>query len=250
MYDSNKEGYYMFEIDDQKSTLMHRRIQVSDARDSRTLVRPAAARTDVEEEPDADRAIEEFLNDELLQDVEAKKDENPPEKAHKVSPKKKIRKYPPVHFSTPSILLVLACAVIAVFAIVFVVDLNSPDISTRVAAMQNSIDAVYPKYTPRGYTISDITSESGKVVLNFRNTETEEEYSLTEEDPSLQEIKSLDEYVLDKYGSSYAKYTEQNIDVYIGTRGAVWMADGLLYELSIQTGSLTKKQILTIAVSR
>ena len=145
--------------------------------------------------------------------------------------KAKKQKAPKVHFGLGRVVLALSCAAAAVFAIVYFVNLNMPDISMRVAAMQTGIDAKYPGYVPRDFSLSDITSEDGKITLNFKNSGT------------------LTNFVKDEYGENYSTVREQGLTIYISGSDAAWVNGGVVYKIDTTAGSLTKKQINTIATS-
>ena len=162
--------------------------------------------------------------------------------------RRKIRRYPPTEFGLKRVALAMATAAVVVFGVVYLVNANTPDISMKVAAMQNGIDAVYPAYTPRGFALSDITSENGKVTLNFKNPETGAAYSLTEE--AVSENVTLLEYIDETFGANYTRIDEQGISVYIGNNGAAWAHNGVVFKLKITSGSLTRKQITTIATTQ
>lgn len=162
--------------------------------------------------------------------------------------RRKIRRYPPTEFGLKRVALAMATAAVVVFGVVYLVNANTPDISMKVAAMQNGIDAVYPAYTPRGFALSDITSENGKVTLNFKNPETGATYSLTEE--AVSENVTLLEYIDETFGANYTRIDEQGISVYIGNNGAAWANNGVVFKLKITSGSLTRKQITTIATTQ
>lgn len=162
--------------------------------------------------------------------------------------RRKIRRYPPTEFGLKRVALAMATAAVVVFGVVYLVNANTPDISMKVAAMQNGIDAVYPAYTPRGFALSDITSENGKVTLNFKNPETGAAYSLTEE--AVSENVTLLEYIDETFGANYTRIDEQGISVYISNNGAAWTNNGVVFKLKITSGSLTRKQITTIATTQ
>ena len=86
-----------------------------------------------------------------------------------------------LHFGFAHVMLALSCAAAVVFAIVYFVNLNMPDISLKVAAMQSGIEASYPSYVPRNFTLSSITSENGKIALDFDNSAENAKFTLTEE---------------------------------------------------------------------
>lgn len=165
------------------------------------------------------------------------------------SKKMKKQKEPKVHFGLGRVVLALSCAAAAVFAIVYFVNLNMPDISMRVAAMQTGIDAKYPGYVPRDFSLSDITSEDGKITLNFRNAGTGDAFSLIEEQSSWDSNALLTNFVKGVYGENYSIVREQGLTIYISGSDAAWVNGGVVYKIDTTAGSLTKKQINTIATS-
>ncbi len=162
---------------------------------------------------------------------------------------KKTKKSPKLHFGLGRVVLALSCAAAAVFAIVYFVNLNMPDISMRVAAMQTGIEASYPSYVPRDFSLSDITSEDGKVILNFKNAETGDAFSLAEENSSWDSNALLTNFVKDEYGEDYSIVREQGLTIYMSGSDAAWVNGGVVYKLNTTSGILTKKQIRSIAVS-
>ena len=158
-------------------------------------------------------------------------------------------KTPWIHFSFKRVLLALACSAVAVFAIVYFVNLNAPNISLKVAAMQTGIEASYPAYVPRDYSLSDITSENGKITLNFKNTSAEGGFSIIEEKSSWDTNALLNNFVREEYGENYVVIKEQGLTIYISNGNAAWVNGGIIYKLKSSTNQLTKKQIKSIAVS-
>lgn len=154
-----------------------------------------------------------------------------------------------VHFGFKRFALALACAAAAVFAIVYFVNLNKPDIALRVAAIQNGIEASYPKYTPRGFNLTDITSENGRITLNFNDEAAENSYTIVEEKSSWDSNALLANYAKPNYEDNYTVIKEQGLTLYVSNNEACWVNGGILYKLKITSGSLTKKQIKTIATS-
>lgn len=154
-----------------------------------------------------------------------------------------------LHFGIGRVLLALACATAAVFAIVYFVNLNMPDISLKVAAMQTGIEASYPSYVPRDFSLSDITSEDGKITLNFSNSSTGDTFSLVEERSTWDSNALLSNYVREAYGENYTIVRDQGLTLYISNSDAAWVNGGIVYKLKTVSGNLTKKQIRSIAVS-
>ncbi len=163
---------------------------------------------------------------------------------------KKSTKGEKMHFGLGRVALALGCAAVAVFAIVYFVNLSMPDFSLKVAAMQTGIDATYPSYVPRDYNLSNITSENGKIVLEFKNYTDDHSYTLTEESSSWDSNALLENYVKSNYEKDYSTVKEQGLTIYMGGRKAAWVNGGVFYEISTsENGLLTKKQITTIANS-
>lgn len=154
-----------------------------------------------------------------------------------------------VHFGFRRILLALVCTATAVFAIVYFVNLNTPNISIKVAAMQSGIDATYPSYVPRDFNLSDITSENGKITLNFKNNASGDSFSLIEEKSSWDSNALLNNYVKNEFSEDYVTIKEQGLTIYISGNNAAWVNGGIIYKIKATSGSLTKKQIKSIAVS-
>lgn len=184
-----------------------------------------------------------------LKDLAIKKALASAEKTTKNDKKAKKVKGEKVHFGFGRVVLALSCAAAAVFAIAYFVNLNMPDISLRVAAMQTGIEASYPSYVPRDFSLSDITSEEGKITLNFRNATTGDAFSLVEEQSSWDSNALLTNFVKDAYGENYTAVREQGLTLYISGSSACWVNGGVVYKLTTTNGSLTKKQIKSIATS-
>ena len=154
-----------------------------------------------------------------------------------------------MRFGFGRVMLALSCAAAAVFAIAYFVNLNMPDISLRVAAMQTGIDATYPGYVPRDYNISSITSEDAKITLEFSNSSNNTKFTLTEEASSWDSNALLTNYVKEAYKDNYTIVREQGLTIYISESSAAWVNGGIVYKLNANPGVLTNKHIRSIAVS-
>lgn len=165
------------------------------------------------------------------------------------SSKKKAKDATGMHFGFGRVMLALGCAAVAVFAIVYFVNLNMPDISMRVAAMQTGIDSSYPNYVPRDYKISSITSEDGKIILEFVNSNTGGSFTLIEERSSWDTNALLSNYVKGEFGDNYTVVREQGLTIYISGSNASWVNGGIMYKIEAAGNILTNKQIRSIATS-
>ncbi|MBR3132154.1 hypothetical protein IKG33_01970 [Candidatus Saccharibacteria bacterium] len=162
---------------------------------------------------------------------------------------KKGRGIEKLHFSFGRVMLAMSCAVVVVLAIVYFVNLNMPDISLRVAAMQTGIEASYPNYVPRGYNLADIASENGRITLRFENGGAEDSFSLIEEHSSWDSNALLTNYVEMEYGDNYTVIKEQGLSLYISDSNAAWVNGGIVFKIKSSSNNLTKKQLKSIAVS-
>ena len=153
----------------------------------------------------------------------------------------------PKNFGVAKAVLTIACLSTAVFAVVYFINLNSSNVSLKVAAVQSGIEAVYPSYIPRGYALADVTSASGKITMKFKADAGA--YTITEEQAEWNSAGVLANYVKPTYGDSYTVIEEQGLTLYTSDHWAAWVNGGMFYTLTVNSGSLTKKQIKTIATS-
>ena len=191
-----------------------------------------------------DQAIQKALAS--AEKIETEEGKEMPKQAKKVKTKKVGGQ---MHFGFGRIMLATACAAAAVFAIAYFVNLNMPDISLRVAAMQTGMDPTYPNYVPRDYSVASITSEAGKIAMEFKNASTGDSFTLTEEKSSWDTNALVSNFVKDEYGENYTIVREQGLTIYVSGSDAAWVNGGIVYKITTNSGSLTNKQIRSIAVS-
>lgn len=144
--------------------------------------------------------------------------------------------------------LAFVCAVICVGAVTYFVGTNIPDISVRVAAMQTGVEASYPSYIPRDYSLKDISSESGKIVITFEGPE-RSSFTLTEEKSSWDSTTLLRNYVEPTWKDNYTSTHEQGITIYVSGSNAAWVNGGVLYKINSTGANLTNKQLRNIVTS-
>lgn len=152
------------------------------------------------------------------------------------------------NFGAKKLALALGCAALAVGVVAYFVSTNTPDLSVRVAAMQSGIDASYPAYVPRGYSLSDIVSEENKLSMTFSASDGNS-FELVEEKSAWDNETLEENYVKSTWGNNYTSVREQGITIYISASDATWVNGGLLYKLNASGNNLTKKQIKSIVVS-
>ena len=149
---------------------------------------------------------------------------------------------------TKKLLLAIGCAALVVGIIGYFVSVNTPDISVRVAAMQTGIDATYPTYIPRGYSLSDIVSEEKKISMTFSDSEGSS-FTVTEEKTAWDNETLEASYVRSSWGNNYTSVREQGITIFIAGSNAAWINGNVLYKINSSGNNLTKKQIKSIVTS-
>ena len=149
---------------------------------------------------------------------------------------------------TKKLLLAFGCAALVVGVIGYFVSRNTPDIYVRVAAMQTGIDATYPTYIPRGYSLSDIVSEDKKISMTFSDAESSS-FTVSEEKTSWDNETLETSFVKATWGNNYTSVREQGITIFIAGSNATWINGNILYKITASGNNLTKKQIKSIVTS-
>lgn len=161
-----------------------------------------------------------------------------PAKPTKIKSKKKVRR---IVFAT-------LCSAATVGLLAFFINTNMPDISVRVAAMQTGIEASYPTYVPRGYSLNSVTSEkTGQIVMRFINGDNNA-FQLEEENSTWDSTALLNNYVKPNF-NEYATLREQGVTIYIHGGDAAWVNGGIFYQVHTQGEALTKEQIRNLVTS-
>lgn len=160
-------------------------------------------------------------------------------KTKKIKGKKKTRR----------VILALACSAATVGLLAFFINANMPDISVRVAALQTGIEASYPTYIPRGYSLKSVTSEkSGQIMMRFENEEGAS-FKLEESNSTWDSTALLNNYVKVNFSGDYTTLREQGITIYVYGSDAVWVNGGIFYHISAKNTNLSKEQIRNLVVS-
>lgn len=160
-------------------------------------------------------------------------------KSKKIKSKKKTRR----------LILALACSAATVGLLTLFINANMPDISVRVAAIQTGIEAKYPTYVPRGYSLSSVVSEKdGEITMRFKG-EGDKTFDLTEQNSTWDSTALLNNFVKVTYAGDYITLREQGITIYLYGSEAAWVNGGIFYRISAHGESLTKEQIRNLVVS-
>lgn len=147
------------------------------------------------------------------------------------------------------IFFALLCSGATVGALVAFVHFSIPDLSVRVAAFQTGIDAAYPTFVPRGYSLSGVTSDKDDVVTITFNGPDGAFFTLSEEKSTWDSTALLNNYVKKNYPSDFTTLREQGITIYVRGEKASWVNGGMLYKIEATGKYLTKEQIRNIATS-
>lgn len=140
-------------------------------------------------------------------------------------------------------------AVISVALLGYLVYLNLPDLSVRVAAMQTGIENAYPSYVPMNYRLSGLVKEeNGVITMNFVR-ENGGSFQLIEKKSSWDSATVLSNFVSEKWGSDYVVAKGQGLTIYISGSNAVWVNGGVLYQIEDRDSGLTTDDLHDIAIS-
>ena len=130
----------------------------------------------------------------------------------------------------------------------YLVYINMPNISIKVAAMRAGIDASYPSYQPSGYTLKGmVTFKNGGVEMEFASSG--DAYVLAQSKSSWDSSALLSNYVKPNWGGNYTITKDHGLIIYLNERDgdAAWVSGGILYV--IDGNELTSEQIRGIATS-
>jgi hypothetical protein len=154
------------------------------------------------------------------------------------------------HFWQKKSFAITACMAIVSLALLgYLVALNMPDISVRVAAMQTGIEKIYPSYVPSNYRLDGLVKEdAGRVTMNFKNDDGKK-FILMEEKSSWDSAAVLSNYVKKNWGNNYSIAKGQGLTIYISGSNAAWVNGGVFYVITNEDGALSATDLHDIAVS-
>jgi hypothetical protein len=132
----------------------------------------------------------------------------------------------------------------------FIIYLNMPNISVRVASMQAGIDATFPEYHPDGYSLSGPVSYSnGEVTINFHENSGNSKFVIKQSKSPL-DSSALKIQVDNDSNHQTSESQEGGLTIYTynDNNNADWVNGGILYSIS-GDAKLSSNQIRQIATS-
>lgn len=125
--------------------------------------------------------------------------------------------------------------------------LNLPNISLRIAASRAGINASYPEYQPKGYSLKKLANfENDQVVIEYQNND--KLLKLSQQASQWDSKTVLENLVKKQAGEVYQTNQTKGLTIYIYNNQATWINGGILYNLSIND-SISTDQIHKIATS-
>ena len=145
--------------------------------------------------------------------------------------------------------IVAAMSVVTLAILGYLVSVNLPDISVRVAAMHTGIEKAYPSYVPANYRLDGLVKEeNGRITMSFKN-DRDQKFTLMEEKSSWDSSAVLTNYVSKNWGASYAIAKGQGLTIYVSGSNAAWVNGGVFYVITDETNTLSTSDLHDIAVS-
>lgn len=149
-------------------------------------------------------------------------------------------------FGAKNIIFALSATAVIIFAIGYFIKVNMPNISVQVAAMKAGIEAKYPTFIPKEFSLKKTSSETNQVTLTFESNGGT--FDLVEEKTSWDSTALLSNYVK-KTWQDYSIIREQGLTIYVSSSNAAWINSGILYKINAPDNLLAKQQIRSIATS-
>lgn len=144
---------------------------------------------------------------------------------------------------------ILSISIVVAVAVAYIVYLNMPALSVRVAAAQAGINATYPQYQPDGYSLDGpVTFTDGAVSIHFMANTGDKKFNITQAKSSWDSTAVLDNIVTKAAGQNYITNQEQGLTIYTYNGNAAWVNGGILYTIT-GDAPLSGDQIGQIATS-
>ena len=145
--------------------------------------------------------------------------------------------------------LAASMAVVSLALLGYLVNVNMPNISVRVAAMHSGIEKAYPSYVPSSYRLDGLVKEeNGRITMGFKD-DNGKKFTLMEEKSSWDSSAVLSNYVMKNWGASYSVAKGQGLTIYVSGSNAAWVNGGVFYVIQDGDNALSSSDLHDIAVS-
>jgi len=126
---------------------------------------------------------------------------------------------------------------------------NMADIKLNLASSKAGFAASLPAYQPPGFSLANISSDTGTVALHFHsNSDTDRDFVVTEK-PSGWDSPTLRDMFVSQTGQSYQTVESAGRILYIyGQRNITWVNGGIWYQIQ-SNDSLSNQQLVDLANS-
>lgn len=150
-------------------------------------------------------------------------------------------------FTVKRVSLAICCSILVVAATTYFVKVSMPSLSVQFATAQSGIDALYPSYIPKNYSLAKTKSENEKVSMTFTNDKGKS-FVLSEEKSSWNSAALEANYAKPVFSNNYSTIREQGLTIYVSGSNCAWVNGGKLFTISTET-ELSKTQLVSIATS-
>lgn len=148
----------------------------------------------------------------------------------------------------PRLTTILTSTLVTLLLGGYLVYMNLPNISMRVAATRAGISANFPDYKPDGYSFQGpITYSPGEVNISFKSNTSNQDFIIKQKSSNWDSQAVLDNYV-SRQTDTYLTYQERGLTIYSFGNKAAWVNGGLLYSIE-GSAQLSGEQLLRIAAS-
>ena len=143
----------------------------------------------------------------------------------------------------------LSFAVVSLALLGYLVYLNLPDLSVRVAAMNSGIENAYPSYVPMNYRLQGLAKEENGTITMVFGRNDGNKFTMIEKKSSWDSSALLNNFVRDNWGEDYTVAKGQGLTIYISGSKAVWVNGGVMYQIDADDNVLSTDDLHDIAIS-
>ncbi len=141
-------------------------------------------------------------------------------------------------------------SLLALAAIGYLVYLNIPAVSIKVASSQAGFGATLPSYTPEGYRIEGpAQANAGVVNIKYQSTSDGRNFTISEQQSNWDAEALKENYIAKQTDSEPTTQQYNGVTVYLYGNKAAWVNAGVLYALNTNGSQLGVDQILKLATS-